>query len=110
MTGSDRSAVRARVAEAVEQGARQHTAGEMVRGGPRTAPRNTRSPRERAQRVALAARPTFCTASPPQIVPRLADRGESLASASSFSRGLTTHDLLAHRGRATPAHRARPRA
>ena len=60
--------------------------------------------------VAMAARPEFCNASPHQIVPRLADRGEYLASESSFYRVLKTHDLLTHRGRATPAHRARPRA
>ena len=129
MTVSDRRAVLALVAEAVEQGSRQHTACEMVgvaertlqrwqcpqtaedgRRGPRTAPRNTLSQRERDQMVAMAARPELCTASPHQIVPRLADRGEYLASESSFYRVLKTHDLLAHRGRATPAHRARPRA
>ena len=58
----------------------------------------------------MAARPEFCNASPHQIVPRLADRGEYLASESSFYRVLKTEQLLAHRGRATPAHRARPRA
>ncbi len=127
MTVSDRSAVLALVAEAVEQGSRQHPACEMVgvaertlqrwqcpqtaedgRRGPRTAPRNTLSQSERAQMVAMAARPEFGHASPHQIVPRLADRGEYLASESSFYRVLKTHDLLAHRGRATPAHRARP--
>ena len=44
------------------------------------------------------------------MVPRLADRGEYLASASSFYRVLKTEPLRAHRGRATPSHRARPRA
>lgn len=129
MTVSDRRAVLALVAEAVEHGARQHTAWEMVgvaertlqrwqcpqtaedgRRGPRTAPRNTLSQSERDQVVTMAARPEFCNASPHQIVPRLADRGEYLASESSFYRVLKTHDLLAHRGRAIPAHRARPRA
>jgi transposase InsO family protein len=60
--------------------------------------------------VALAARPEFCNTRPHQIVPRLADRGEYVASESSFYRVLKTAHLLAHRGRATPAHRARPRA
>ena len=129
MTVSDRDQVLALVAEAVTQGARQHAACEMVgvaertlqrwqrpgttedgRRGPRTVPRNTLSPREREEMVAMAARPEFCNASPHQIVPRLADRGEYLASESSFYRVLKRHDLLAHRGRATPAHRARPRA
>ena len=129
MTVEDRGPVLGLVAEAVAQGSRQHTACEMVgvaarplqrwprpetvkdgRRGPRTAPRNTRSQRERDQRVAMVARPELCTARPHQIVPRLADRGEYLASESSFYRVLKTEQLRAHRGRATPAHRARPRA
>ena len=129
MTVEDRGQVLALVAEAVAQGARQHTACEMVgvaertlqrwqrpetvedgRRGPRTAPHNTLSQSERDQMVAMAARPEFCNTSPHQIVPRLADRGEYLASESSFYRVLKTEQLLAHRGRATPAHRARPRA
>lgn len=129
MTVEDRGQVLTLVTEAVAQGSRQHTACEMVgvaertlqrwqrpetaedgRRGLRTAPRHTLSCVERAQMVAMAARPEFCNASPHQIVPRLADRGEYLASESSFYRVLKTEQLLAHRGRATPAHRARPRA
>ena len=102
MTMSDRSEVRALVTEAVAQGARQHMSCELVgvaartlqrwqrpetaedgRRGPRTAPRHTLSPGERAQMVAIAARPEFCNVSPHQIVPRLADRGEYVASESS---------------------------
>jgi len=90
VTVPDRSAVLALVAEAVAQGARQHTACEMVgvaertlqrwqrpetvedgRRGPCTAPRNKLSQREREQMVAMAARPEFCNVSPHQIVPRL---------------------------------------
>lgn len=129
MTLSDRSAVLALVTEAVAQGARQHTACEMIgvaartlqrwqrpetiedgRRGPRATPRNKLSRSERDQMVAMAACPEFCNTSPHQIVPRLADRGEYLASESSFYRVLKTEQLLMHRGRATPAHRARPRA
>jgi putative transposase len=129
VTVSDRRQVRALVAEAVAQGARQHTACEMVgvaertlqrwqlpqtaedgRRGPRTAPRNTLSQGERDQMVAIAARPEFCNASPHQIVPRLADQGAYLASESSFYRVLKAEHLLAHRGRATSSRRARPRA
>ena len=103
MTVEDRGQVLGLVAEAVAQGSRQHTACEMVgvaertlqrwqrpetvkdgRRGPRTAPRNKLSQRERDQMVALAARPEFCNASPHQIVPRLADRGEYLPPESSF--------------------------
>ena len=129
MTVSDRSQVLALVADAVAQGSRQHMACETVgvnartlqrwqrpetaedgRRGPRTAPRHTLSCAERDQMVAIAARPEFCNTSPHQIVPRLADRGEYVASESSFYRVLKTAHLLAHRGRATSAHRARPRA
>jgi len=129
VTVSDRSEVLALVTDAVAQGARQHAACEIVgvaartlqrwqcpetaedgRQGPRTVPPHTLSPLEREQMVAIAARPEFCNVSPHQIVPRLADRGEYVASESSFYRVLKTAHLLAHRGRATPAHRARPRA
>lgn len=129
MTVSDRSQVLALLADAVAQGSRQHMACETVgvnartlqrwkrpetaedgRRGPRTAPRHTLSCAERDQMVAIAARPEFCNTSPHQIVPRLADRGEYVASESSCYRVLKTAHLLAHRGRATPAHRARPRA
>ncbi len=129
MIVSDRREVRALVADAVAQGARQHAACEMVgvaertlqrwqrpataedgRRGPTTVPRHTLSPQEREQIMAIAARPEFCNTSPHQIVPRLADRGEYVASESSFYRVLKTEHLLAPRGRATPAHRARPRA
>ena len=129
MTVSDREQALALVTEAVAQGSRQHMACETVgvaertlqrwqrpetaedgRRGPHTAPPNKLSQSERAQLVAIAARPEFCNVSPHQIVPRLADRGEYVASESSFYRVLKTEQLLAHRGRATPAHRARPRA
>lgn len=124
MTASDRRQVLAFVAEAVGCGSRQRMACEMVevaertlqrwqlpqmaedgRRGPRTAPHNTLSQGERAQMVAMAAHPEFCHASPHQMVPCLADRGEYLASESSFYRVLQAEHLRAHHGRATPSHR-----
>lgn len=129
MTVEERGHVLALVTDAVDRGARQHTACAIVgvaertlqrwqrpetaedgRRGPNTVPRNTLSPHEREQIVAITARPEFCNTSPHQIVPRLADRGEYVASESSFYRVLKTEQLLAHRGRASSAHRARPRA
>ena len=129
MTVEERGHVLALVTDAVAQGARQHAACEMVgvaertlqrwqcpetaedgRRGPTTVPRHTLSPQEREQIMAIAARPEFCNVSPHQIVPRLADRGDYVASESSFYRVLKTERLLAHRGRATPARQARPRA
>jgi transposase InsO family protein len=129
VTVEERGQVLALVTDAVDRGARQHTACAIVgvaertlqrwqrpetaedgRRGPNTVPRNTLSPHEREQIVAITARPEFCNTSPHQIVPRLADRGEYVASESSFYRVLKTEQLLAHRGRASSAHRARPRA
>jgi putative transposase len=127
--GSDRSEILALVRDAVDRGARQHTACAIVgvaertlqrwqhpetaedgRRGPTTVPPQTLSPQEREQIVAIAARPEFCNVSPHQIVPRLADRGDYVASESSFYRVLKTEQLLAPRGQASSAHRARPRA
>lgn len=128
MTAEERGQVLALVAEAVERGSRQRTACEIVgvaertlqrwqrpgtaedgRRGPNTVPQHTLSQREREQIVALAARPEFCNTSPHQIVPCLADRGEYVASESSFYRVLKTEQLLAQRGRALPTHQAQPR-
>ena len=65
---------------------------------------------ERAKLVAVATSAEFCDASPHQIVPRLADRGEYLASESTIYRVLKADKLLAHRGRSKPREVARPRA
>ena len=45
---------------------------------------------------------------PLQIVPALADRGEYIASESSFYRILKEEEMLAHRGRAKPATHKKP--
>jgi len=46
---------------------------------------------------------------PSQIVPSLADQGRYIASESSFYRVLRESDQLAHRGKAKPATRQRPK-
>lgn len=79
------------------------------RWGPRTVPRNKLSRAEREQIVAMAARSDFAI----RVRIRLSlvlRRGECLASESSVYRILKTHDLSAHRDRARPSHRTRPRA
>jgi putative transposase len=54
--------------------------------------------------------PRFASLPPTQIVPRLADEGQYLASESSFYRILREENQLAHRGRArAPQARAVPR-
>lgn len=74
------------------------------RWGPRTVPRNKLSCAEREQIVAMAARSDSAIRARIRLSLVLR-RGECLTSESSVYRGLKTHDLLAHRGRATPSHR-----
>ena len=61
--------------------------------------------------LAVANSAEFGHLSPSQIVPRLADRGEYLASESTFYRVLKAENQLMHRRAERPAHpRAKPRA
>lgn len=78
------------------------------RHGPKHTPANKLSEAERRRVVAVATSPEFRDQSPKQIVPTLADRGEYLASESSFYRLLHEKGLQQHRGRARPPT-ARPR-
>ena len=129
MITTDRSQVLTLVAEAVVDGSTQKRACEVVgvgertlqrwqvpltcndgRRGPLTSPKNKLTPLEREKILMLAASSEFINKSPHQIVPSLADRGEFVASESSFYRLLKSEDLLAHRGRAKPAQMARPRS
>ncbi|NVJ13317.1 helix-turn-helix domain-containing protein [Myxococcus sp. AM010] len=79
------------------------------RCGPHTRPANRLSEVERRRILAVANSEEFRDASPKQIVPRLADRGEYVASEASFYRVLREAGQLAHRGRAK-ASVPRPRA
>jgi len=72
------------------------------RAGPRTAPKNSLTSAERRRVLELANSEEFRNLSPKQMVPRLADRGQFLASESTIYRLLRQHELLAHRGRARP--------
>lgn len=75
----------------------------------RPAPANRLSEAERKAIVVLCNRPEYASLPPSQIVPRLADQGEYLASESSFYRVLKAEDQLHHRGRAkAPVKRAAP--
>jgi len=71
-------------------------------------PANALSPNERARVLEVVNRPEFADRSPKQIVPRLADQGEYVASESSVYRILREEDQLAHRSKAKPATRRRP--
>lgn len=119
--------IRALIDEAAASGARRavacHTIGLSVRTlerwrgphpddareGPPQAPANALSPAERAVLLETVNSAAYCDLSPHQIVPRLADAGQYLASASTVYRVLREAELLAHRGRAAaPVPRPRP--
>lgn len=79
------------------------------RRGPRTAPSNKLSKAERARVLEVATSEPYRDLSPKQIVPRLADAGEYVASESTFYRVLREEHLMTHRG-STRAPIPRPRA
>ena len=68
----------------------------------RPAPINKLSNDERQAVMAVCNVEEFSSLPPSQIVPILADRGEYLASESSFYRILKAENMLHHRGKAKP--------
>ena len=66
------------------------------------------SQQERQQILAVCNKPQYASLPPAQIVPALADRGEYLASESSFYRVLHAHQQVQRRGRARPPQQPRP--
>lgn len=130
MTVADRAEIIALVSEAVDCGSRQSEACEALgiaertlqrwqlpksaedqRHGPLVAPANKLSEAERENIVRIASASEFCNRSPHQIVPTLADRGEYVASESSFYRVMKASRLDAHRGESrAPRQLARPRS
>jgi putative transposase len=79
------------------------------RRGPSTAAPHALTAKERELVLATANRPEYRNLSPRQIVPLLADRGEYIASESSFYRVLREAGQLAHRQHARPLRRHRPK-
>ena len=79
------------------------------RRGPRSSPAHKLTAQERAQVLAAANRPEYRNLSPRQIVPLLADRGEYVASESTFYRVLREAGQLAHRQHSRPTRRHRPK-
>lgn len=79
------------------------------RRSPHTAPPNKLTPAEREAVLAIANAPEFRDLSPKQIVPRLADRGDYIASESTFYRVLREQSQLTHREPSRPATSQRPR-
>jgi transposase InsO family protein len=76
---------------------RERGVGDDVRRGPKSAPKNTLSARERHEALEALNSPAFRDLSPKQIVPQLADLGVYLASESTLYRILRQEDLLKHR-------------
>ena len=68
-------------------------------GAVRPVPANKLSAAERAQVLALCHEPAYASLPPSQIVPRLADAGEYIASEASFYRILHEAGEQHHRGR-----------
>ena len=76
---------------------------------PRKTPSNSISFVERERVLEIANSEEFRDLSPKQIVPLLADRGQYVASESTFYRVLRAEKLLAHRGKArAPVSRPKP--
>ena len=116
------------VDEAIVDGARQDTAIEALglsvrtlqrwrrqdegadrRRGPHTAPSNKLTLAERDRVLGIANAPEFRDLSPQQIVPRLADQGDYIASESTFYRVLREQGQITHRAPSRPATSRRPR-
>jgi putative transposase len=128
----ERDQVMAMVAETIVAGARQESACEVISLTERTlqrwqnervegacdrrparvqAPKNRLDELERQRLLAIANSPEFGHLSPSQIVPRLVDQGEHVASESTFYRVLKAENQLKHRGAEKPAQpRYKPRA
>ena len=83
--------------------------GEDCRNGPQSLPANRLSEVERDQVIAIANSEEFRDCSPKQIVPKLADRGEYIASESTFYRVLREEKMLTHRESSKPPTSKRPR-
>jgi putative transposase len=113
--------------EAVLAGARLHKACEVVnlsertverwraddsgdrRAGPLTSPPHKLTTAEREAIIEVANSPEFRDKSPRQIVPTLADRGQYIASESTFYRVLHEEGQMQHRDRARPRTSNKPK-
>ncbi len=82
---------------------------EDLRYGPITKRANSLTEEEKATILSISTFGVFQDKSPHQIVPTMADRGQYIASESSFYRVLKANSLLAHRGKSRPRTVAKPR-
>jgi len=127
---AERSQIITLVSEAVTSGARQDRACSAISLSPRTLqrwqlnplcgdqrparvqePKNRLSELERKRLLSVVNSEEFGSLPPSQIVPRLADLGQYIASESTVYRILKAEDQLTHRGAERPAQkRHKPRA
>ena len=127
---AERVQVMTLVAEAIDAGARQDRACAAICLSSRTlqrwqrdrscgdqrplrvqTPKNGLKPLERERLLAVVNSTEFGHLPPSQIVPRLADRGQYIASESTIYRVLKAENQLKHRGAERPAQkRHKPRA
>ena len=125
-----RNNIIALVGQAIQDGARQDRACEVISLSERTLqrwqrdqsqgdqrpirvqePKNALSTQERQAVLAVAQSQEFGHLCPSQIVPRLADQGNYVASESTFYRVLKAANQLQHRGAERPrTKRSKPRA
>lgn len=80
------------------------------RQGPISEPKNKLSNEEKEKIIEVATSKEYQDDSPWSIVAKLADKGEYIASESSFYKILKERKLLAHRGKSKPAERKKPDA
>ncbi len=73
-------------------------------------PSNRLTQEEQNKIISIATSEEFCDLSVRQIVPKLADQGEYIASESSFYRILKKEKLNAHRGKSKPKTNSRPKS
>lgn len=83
--------------------------GEDQRQGPKSAPGNKLTVKEREQVIQIVNSPEYRDKSPNQIVPALADEGLYVASESTMYRILKEEDLNTHRAASKPQQRNKPR-
>lgn len=78
------------------------------RKGPLTESKNKLSTEEREEIINIATSKEYMDYSPWVIVAKLADKGQYIASESSFYKILKEHKMLKHRGKSKPANRYKP--
>jgi len=130
ISSSDRKQYCALIDEAVQSGARQQLACELVGITSRTyqrwnqgeelsedqriynnAPAHNKLPDAVRQKILKVINlPEYSTLTPYQIVPTLLDLGQYIASESTFYRVMKEYNQLKHRGKGTAAQRKKPRS